>query len=257
MNNYEMKQEARKERYMQLADKAQQESNVAHSTARKIGSFIPFGQPILVGHHSEKRHRRDIAKIENNMRKAVALTDKAKYYSDKAASVGKGGISSDDPSAIQKLKEQLQAAERNQEIMKAANKAIKKGDDAALRKLGFTDSQIVELKKPDYMGRVGYAPFSLTNNNANIRRLKKRIEELENKAKMQPKEIEHEGFTYCEEDNRCQFIFSDKPDDETRALLKSHAFKWSPSRGAWVRMLNGNGRYAADRVISKLKAQNA
>lgn len=46
---------------------AEQRFNTAHA----IGSMIPFGQPILVGHHSEGRHRRDLAKIETNMRKGI------------------------------------------------------------------------------------------------------------------------------------------------------------------------------------------
>ena len=37
-------------------------------------------------------------------------------------------------------------------------------------------------------------------------------------------------------------------------LLKGHGFRWSPTRKAWVRMLNNRGRYAAMRVREKLDA---
>ncbi|MCY1358950.1 hypothetical protein D9M69_455000 [compost metagenome] len=50
------------------------------------------------------------------------------------------------------------------------------------------------------------------------------------------------------------FIFPGKPDEQTRTLLKSQAFKWSPSRDAWVRQLNNAGRWAAKQVRETLAA---
>lgn len=40
-----------------------------------------------------------------------------------------------------------------------------------------------------------------------------------------------------------------------RALLKSYGFRWAPSEGAWQRMLNDNGRYAAKQVRKVLDEQ--
>lgn len=76
--------EARVERMENRASKAEQQSTAAYQRAKQIGDFIPFGQPILVGHHSEKRHRRDIERIDNSMRKSCELSDKAEYYNDRA-----------------------------------------------------------------------------------------------------------------------------------------------------------------------------
>lgn len=78
------KAEARADRMSERADKAEQRSTSAYQRAKQIGDFIPFGQPILVGHHSEGRHRRDIAKIDSAMRKSCEESDKAEYYQDKA-----------------------------------------------------------------------------------------------------------------------------------------------------------------------------
>jgi len=64
--------------------------------------------------------------------------------------------------------------------------------------------------------------------------------------------LKKNNYTYKEADNRCQFIFDGKPDEETRRILKSNAFKWSPSRTAWVRQLTGNGRFAARYVMKAL-----
>lgn len=78
------KAEKRAIRFNFKAIKLNEESNRAYQNAKRISSYIPFGQPILVGHHSEKRHRSDISKIDNSMRKSVELDKKASYYSDKS-----------------------------------------------------------------------------------------------------------------------------------------------------------------------------
>ena len=57
--------------------------------------------------------------------------------------------------------------------------------------------------------------------------------------------------------NRLQLKFDGKPDENTRTLLKSNGFRWSPKEGAWQRQLNGNSEYSLKRVIEKMKAENA
>lgn len=49
-----------------------------------MASIIPFGQPILVGHHSEQRDRNYRDRIHNTFGKAFAEQDKAAYYHSKA-----------------------------------------------------------------------------------------------------------------------------------------------------------------------------
>jgi hypothetical protein len=71
MNSYEQRQVDRRQRLEDAARKANAEAARRLDTAHEIGSHIPFGQPIMVGHHSEKRHRGDIERIDNNMRKGV------------------------------------------------------------------------------------------------------------------------------------------------------------------------------------------
>ena len=95
---------------------------------------------------------------------------------------------------------------------------------------------------------VPFPSYLLTNNNANIRRVRQRIEELSHKA-------EFVGWTFPggeakvnEAENRLQLIFKDKPDADTRQALKSEGFKWAPSQGAWQRQLNQNAIRAAARL---------
>ena len=69
-------------------------------------------------------------------------------------------------------------------------------------------------------------------------------------------EEETENYIYREDSEimRIQFIFEDKPNEETRNILKNNGFKWAPSQGAWQRQLTSNGKHAARRVKEALKA---
>lgn len=79
------RKEARIERFEGYSENAEERSNSHYQKVHAIGSMIPMGQPILVGHHSEKRHRRDLGRIDNGMRKSIEESKKAEYYSDKAS----------------------------------------------------------------------------------------------------------------------------------------------------------------------------
>lgn len=168
-------------------------------------------------------------------------------------------IKSGDADAVDKLQKKLDERVKMQETMKAANKAIRLKDvdkgDENLRALGFSDEKIKELRDGDYCGRVGFPPYALSNNNAEIRRLKKRIEEL--KAAKESEPAEEREITICGEpctvaentDNmRLQVFFDGKPSAECRTALKSNGFRWAPSQGAWQRQLTNNARYALDRI---------
>ena len=117
MNAYEQKLQARRDRYEARAEDAAAASDAAYRDSQKAIAGIEMGQPILVGHHSESRHRAALARSDRAMRKSCDESDKARYYRQKAASVGTGGISADDPDAIQKLREELAKAEQAQEMM--------------------------------------------------------------------------------------------------------------------------------------------
>lgn len=178
----------------------------------------------------------------------------------KIQSIGTGGIRSDEANAVEKLEKKLKALEDRQEHMKAVNKAIRLKDtgkgDEKLAELGYSPEQIAELRKPDFAGRIGYPSYHLQNNNANIRRIKKRIEDLKaEQSHGQSEDKEFQGFTLREDKAavRIQFLFDDKPDEETRTVLKSNGFRWSPKNKAWQRMLNDNGRRAAERVLNELR----
>ncbi len=108
MSDYEIRKQAKADRYRELAEKSRAEEETTLSRARELAEVIPLGQPILVGHHSEKKHRNHIDKVHNTYGKAFALGDKATYYEDKADSTeNNNAISGDDPEAIAKLKAKI------------------------------------------------------------------------------------------------------------------------------------------------------
>lgn len=77
--------EQRAERYLQFSQNAEKRSLSLYNESQKMASFIPFGQPILVGHHSEKRDRAFRNKISQKMDNSIMEADKASYFRDRAA----------------------------------------------------------------------------------------------------------------------------------------------------------------------------
>ncbi len=161
-------------------------------------------------------------------------------------------ISADDSDAIEKLQAKIDQAEELQALMKRANTIIRKKrltDDEkvlALGELGITESRARDLLIPD-MGKPGFPSWRLTNNNANIRRMKKRIEQLEKERSREPVDDYMIGDVAVSENtdlNHLQLFFPSKPSDEMRKELKANGFHWALSEEAWQRQLNNNARYA-------------
>ena len=172
--------------------------------------------------------------------------------------MGEGGISSDDPDAVGKLREQLQDLHGRQDKMKAANEALRRKDYAALTDLGFDPAEVARIQQPDFAGRTGFPKYALANNAANIRRIMQRIEQLESRS-TESSEREVKGVRIVEDaaENRLMLMFPGKPAEDVRKDLRKHGFLWSPTRSAWVRKLNNTARYAARCVIDALPAADA
>lgn len=259
MNHYEAKQEARRARLEARADRLRRESDSRYRAAMGLLEHIPPGQPILVGHHSERRHRAALAKHDAHMRKAIDADKAAKEAASRAASVGSAGISSDDPEAVDKLREKLAAMEKTHAMMKMANRFIRAKNDDGLRGLGLSDGQIERLKQPDACGRIAFPDYAIKNNSANMARVKQRIAVLEAAASRQTteREVANTGIRIVEnvEENRLQMLFPGKPSADIRACLKAFGFRWSPTSGAWQRHLNNGARYAAEQVLRNIQEQ--
>ena len=85
MNDFESERAAKAARFRQLAEKHENIATGRHFAARQRLEMIPLGQPILVGHHSEKRQRKDLTRIDEHFAKAKEHHDKAEYFRRRAA----------------------------------------------------------------------------------------------------------------------------------------------------------------------------
>ena len=63
--------EERAERFENYSENRAKDAEQARKQVAAIAEHIPFGQPILVGHHSEKHARRDAKRIDDGMRKSI------------------------------------------------------------------------------------------------------------------------------------------------------------------------------------------
>ena len=170
---------------------------------------------------------------------------------DKIRSTGMGGISMDDPQAAAKLEAKLVKLESAQETMKAVNAYFRKNKTLEgcpsltpeqITKLQQEMSQSWHLDKSR-----PYPAYMLSNNNAEIRRIRGRIEQVRQHEETNCAGWEFDGgrVEANKADNRLQVFFDGKPDEAARDELKANGFRWAPSVGAWQRQLNKNAYYAA------------
>jgi len=79
--------EAKSERLTDLAVKREQQGNAYADAARAISKRFEFGQPILVGHHSERKARKDQERMDSHMKKASSSFNSIDYWNYRAAGV--------------------------------------------------------------------------------------------------------------------------------------------------------------------------
>jgi phospholipid N-methyltransferase len=77
--------EERADRFAEYSDKRADDATRARDHVAEMSGGIPFGQPVLIGHHSQRRAERDAAKIQNGMRYAVKMWETSQYWTDRAA----------------------------------------------------------------------------------------------------------------------------------------------------------------------------
>lgn len=98
------------------ADRKAGEAEHRYQAAREIGDNIPMGQPVLVGHHSERGHRRDLARMDGHMRASVEADREATTAADRAAAAERHMDARNNPRRvyrrIRKLEADLRRAQR-------------------------------------------------------------------------------------------------------------------------------------------------
>lgn len=249
------KQRERQERALARAKGLRKKAREQFESADRDIRHIPLGQPIIIGHHSENRHRRDLERARRLTYKACDTLREAEAADWSAKNAGHA-ITADDPEAIQALEAKLAEAEARREGMKEANKVHRKGGWEAIANLYGPEAAEKLQHRSGLTGHDRPFPsYSLTNLGANIRRLKERLEELRAaEAEPEHEAIEGDGWSIEEDKDDCRirFYLDSKPDRETCRKFRAAGFKFSRQHCAWQRLLNDNGRWAAKRLAKEL-----
>jgi len=234
--------EARAERRREWAEKRSAKSGAAFNRASKIADNIPFGQPILVGHHSERHARADASRIDNAMRSGVESSDMAKHHASKADGLDRmlrGSIFSDDADAIEKLEQKIAAIDAQCELMKRANTAFRKAKGAAgwasclglIRPEEFEATAARTLRLAPWH-KLPFPAYALTNERANARRCRKRIEEIKARETRTAQAEEAGGVVVRVYDGEyCSITFAEKPSRCILNALRTAGLGWGG--GSW------------------------
>ena len=170
-----------------------------------------------------------------------------------------GVIRSSDPDAVTELEKKIAALESQQKAMRAANSVVRRTpknefsfDKLALLAVVLADwpeIAIRELFQPDSCGRYGFANYKLSNNSANIRRLKARLVQVGTAKQTENTVRESHGIRLedCPAENRVRLFFPGKPAAEIIQRLKRNGFRWTPSLQCW--QAYRNAKNAAETFI--------
>jgi hypothetical protein len=82
--NMQERAKQKAERYQSWANSRERKSNEYYQASNEGKDFLSLGEPIKIGHHSEKRHRALIERNHERMRKSVENSKVAEQHESKA-----------------------------------------------------------------------------------------------------------------------------------------------------------------------------
>lgn len=223
-DDYYERLENKKERLNTRIEKSQENQSMYGEKQQKILDAIPMGQPILTDHYSANRHRNDLKRVDNYMRHYVEEGEKIDHYQSKLDNIEKIEnekiISSDDPKAVEKLKNRLERLEEQRKQIKARE----------------------------------HYTYELTNIGAEIRRTKDRIKQIETLENLNYEEKNFDKFrAFVNKDiNRVVIEFKSRVTNETYKYMRSVGFLYSKTEKAFVRKFNSQGISALNRAVKHL-----
>lgn len=181
MTTYRERRERRAEKLDEWAEKRRANQAALSEAARadEAATGIPFGQPILRGHHSQRRHERAIERIDQAMARSVDNSRKASDMASRADGIRDqldNSIYSDDPDAIERLTEKLATLEAKREAMKKRNADYRREHKAELKTMSaYQRGQAVP-----------HPSYELSNLGGVISNTKRRIAQITRERKTGP-----------------------------------------------------------------------
>lgn len=152
-----------------------------------------------------------------------------------------------------------------QDFMKKANALYRAKNSQAVEQLFLShfgqkaEEELYFFLGLHHGGTAGFKAFEFSNNLANIHRTQERLAILTAKTEKATEDAQNGGpegvklngleIILNHQEDRLQLVFTGKPEEPVRSLLKSHGFKWSPRFSAWQRQLTPNAKYALKRFV--------
>lgn len=132
------------ERLHTASENAEKKSDSYYQASNKDSDFLSLGEPIKVGHHSERRHRRIIEQAQNNMSKSVEYSDKATEYESRVAywKSKENTINLSMPESLEFYEFELEKAKAKHEGLK--NGTIERGHSFSLT---YAKKEVNEIEK--------------------------------------------------------------------------------------------------------------
>lgn len=220
--------ETRAEKRRKWAAKARDRSAAAFEASDRAVAGIPPGQPILVGHHSQRRHERAIERCHGAMTRGLEEGKKADHHEARARGIEtqlERSIFSDDDDAIEKLEEKAKACDESAANTNEMNRVWRRSraefDEKYGKALGLAAQKLGE----DFSW-LKIKPFDAGPDRAEARRCRKRIAELKARAERR-QAAESAGGVLVEGDWHVRVTFEEKPGREVLRALRAAGFRWS------------------------------
>lgn len=243
-----MTRRERLERKLELrhewAEKREARAGAEFQKSRAATEGIPFGQPILIGHHSEGRHRAAIARADSAMARGVECAKMAAHHENKADGIEAqldGSIFSDDPDAVEAIEAKAAAIDAECERMTACNRAFRKNKGApGWGKLaGLSDDDAAKAEAewarlfaivPYQVNGCAFPAYAISNRRANARRLRERIKDITRRQENTKAAAAAGGVLVRIKDDWASVTFAEKPDRAVIDELKAAGFGWGGGR---------------------------
>ena len=120
---------------------------------------------------------------------------------------------------------------------------------------GLSETSAGTILEPDCMGTIGFASYTLTNNNAKIKAAKEKIEilkrRIETKAAFEP--IPFPGGVINIEADRVTIAHDEKPSREVIDRIKAKGFRWSRNYQTWSRKHTAQALADAIEIVKEVQ----